>query len=431
MQPRTALVLALLLLPATLRGAGAQPYDLRGPAPKTGTIIQSRTELRNPDGTLTVEGNGSVTRARASGESASTTETEIVETAGKTASRVRYRVAEDWQKRSIDFDGAAPQITLEDSPLVGETLLIERRDGNWVKTLLGHEPSEEQRKRLREPYADGDEIYPAKPVAVGATWQVEGAKLAAIFGFADALSVEGKAHFTLDEVAAEAGDRLALLSYRLELRVKQLDDNQVPADFSLGGSGSIKRSLTAWIDVSNRFSGQQLSTFTVTQDGSTSKVTSAGPVEITETKRLITDSTRAVISRRAQTERKKEWPSPSAKGTAPKLGGSCQGTALPCSKRSPFNCSLSSGCFSSGTCGGFPTQTCAGKPQFSCTSTPGCFWQSWSKTCGGFLSCAGKNSFTCSSTPGCFWQGSCAGNARPCSALSREDCARQPGCELR
>ncbi|HEV7503689.1 MAG TPA: hypothetical protein VGS07_02130 [Thermoanaerobaculia bacterium] len=430
------------MLPAVAASVRAQTYDLRG-APKQGSIIQSRTEFKMPEGVLTVESGGTVKRAKATEESASTKEMEVVQTANRQLMMLRLKIAEGWSKSSFEKDGSAPETTIKDDPLVGETLLIERRDDGWQKTLLGHEPNAPQKRRMRELFSGDTKVYPAKPVALGTSWVMEGTKLAALFGFADALSADGKVTYTLKKVIQEAGVRRAVISYRLELKVRSLNDDQAPVDFSIGGSGTIHRSLTTYLDISDHFSGQQQTVGSGTENGHKASFTEAGAIEVNESERLIAAEDRAEVVRRAPvapetTVAAAPQPRPVENASADSYQpfqsfnqSGCTGIAVDCFQRSGSNCSSGSGCLASGLCTGVPSETCFGKAQFSCGVTPGCFWQSFTRTCSGVLVCAGKGRFACNLTAGCSWLSSCTGTATPCSSLSQKQCEKQPGCSFR
>ncbi|HKV10260.1 MAG TPA: hypothetical protein VJ725_19110 [Thermoanaerobaculia bacterium] len=424
--------LAVLLLAALAGGAEAQTYDLRGPAPAQGTIVQTRSEWKRPQGTFTIEQNGQASRARSSYESVSVIELEALQTEGRELKMARYTVPESWWQSSVEPEGFPAEKHLEDGPMTGETVLLERRDDGWQKTLLGREPNEEQKKRLRALFVDENEIYPKRPVAIGESWTIEGPTLANLTGNSDALSVDGKMTCTLDRVIEEGGDRVALISYRMELRVKWLEDGQTPFEHNQGGSGQIRRSLKHHINLSDRLTGQEQYTAVVHANGRTTNRTEAGAFESVTSQRIVTASNRAAVVRRGQPAPSAApaatSPAPAKSPTAATATASCKGTALPCVQRNEFNCGLGSGCIASGLCTGTPTQTCFGKPQATCATTPGCFWQSWSKSCAGVPTCLGKPSLACKTTLGCRWQSTCAGNAQPCSSLDKLACGMQPGC---
>lgn len=421
-----------ILLAAAAGRLDAQTYDLRGPAPHQGTIIQTRNEWKVPSATFTMEQGKEVVRARSSHESLSITELEVLQTTGSELSLLRYTVAESWWKSTYERDGFPTESMTQDGPLAGETLLVERIEGGWKQTMLGHEPHEKQKARLREPFVEQTEFYPAKPVAVGETWVVEGPRLARLLGHANALSAEGKAAFTLERVGEQAGQPVAFITYRVEMKVEFLDENQVPIEYSMGGSGEIQRSLETHLDLSNRRLGQQHWAASVPAEGGTSRRTDAGAFEMLESQRIVSSGDRARIARRGD-----EPPTPKPAAAVPagsprSEASSCIGAATPCAQRDPLTCTMGSGCFASGSCTGAPYSwdTCASKNQFTCGLSQGCYWQSWSKTCGGFHACAGKASFHCQSTPGCHWNSTCAGFPKACSEIKAAKCQRQPGCYL-
>jgi hypothetical protein len=452
MKHRMEALIPLLFLAAALPSPSpAQTYDLRGPAPKQGTILQERSEWKMSDGALTIEADGTVVRGRIDQENVSTEEVEIVQASGSQVTMLKYRVAEGWT-RTTSSGEVGSSIQVEDGPLVGETALIERRHDGWSKTLLGREPDQRQKEWLAKPFVDESEIYPAVPVAAGESWVVDAVELAALLGLDRALSVDGKATFTLDRVADEDGDRRAVVSYRLEIRGSVLDDDKSPVDFKLGGSGVVRRSLTSYLDVSNRLTGQQYFEGTRVEEGKRARVTVAGPVEMTGSQTAIGDGDRAAVVRQARTERlaskpaaapaRPAPPSPPANAspwysgpTSSATAGppSCKGTALACQDRNAASCDAgwwSSGCSSSGSCSGSTWELCIGKPQFSCSTTPGCFWAAWSNSCAGVATCAGRSQWNCGS--GCTWQATCTGYAKSCESIRKPgNCAAQPGCAWR
>jgi len=437
--------LPLALLAAT--GSGAQTFDLRGPAPAQATLLQSRTDWRMPEGTLTVEAGGETHRLPMARQILSVSEVEILQTdSGKEITMLRYRLAEGWTKTTVHPEGQSAEETTVDDPIVGETILIERRADGWVKTMLGREPDEKQKAWLREPWNEGRERFPTRPVAVGEGWTIEGSKLAALLGFGNALSADGKATFTLERVIEEEGERRAIVAYRLELTGKLLDENNSPAELRLGGSGTLKRSLRSYLDLSDHFTGQSHFAGSLAAEGRTMGITIAGAVTIESSERSITEAARAEVVRRGSTPGipEKTGSGPSAQAPRPTEAESpgtppapsrpaprtCQGVARPCAQRDDLSCALGFGCSGTGACAGTGFGSCFGKPQFTCSSTPGCFWQAWSKSCGGTPTCFGLPLFTCKTTPGCSWRSQCLGNATPCSRLDASQCSWQPGCSL-
>lgn len=300
MKTRSSITATLLLLLGASAGVDAQTYDLRGPAPPPGTIIRTRTETRMANGFFTVVKQGNIVGGSVANEGVSTTELEVVRTDGPRVTTLRLRVAEDWSKLSWQAEPDVGQTT-QNAPFVGRTVLIERRDDGWTKTLSGSEPNDQQKPWLREPYFERAEIYPVEPLGVGQTWVVKGEKLTAISGSLQAAyPADGKATFTLDQVLEDGGDRRAVISYRLELRGQMLDDQGVPMDFSLEGNGTIHRSLGSFLDVWRQFSGQQRMEVTRTEGGQEMRVTSGGLIQVESTQEVVSAALRAGIVFRFQ-----------------------------------------------------------------------------------------------------------------------------------
>ena len=139
---------------------------------------------------------------------------------------VKETVLSDTSEYWHDLNG---QPSHERTPgvLSGHTILIERRGGDWTKSLLGAQPTNEQAAELRSPYEDGEETYPSGMVDVGATWTLDGPQIAYLLAASNILSVQGSASFTFERVAPCGEDPCA------EINIKRLRSDPAYAFFVL------------------------------------------------------------------------------------------------------------------------------------------------------------------------------------------------------
>ena len=270
-------------------------HELRGPRLQVGQILQTTDVVNLPTGTLALEQRGKTQSLAVSSEDRSVTELEVVavEADGRPKT-LKQSFPEQWTRRVVTADGRREE-DVENGPLAGATVLIERTDGGFVQTLLDARPDKRQQRYLKQEFVEPAAIYPDKKIRVGESWTVEGPALARLFGMGDALSVTGKGTFTLDRVAKVEGERRAFISYRLEVTTVSLDLENTEVEASLGGSGTLQRSLDRGLDLENKMFGQARFATRASASRREPTYSLAGAMTLTSTERLVSPTERHAV----------------------------------------------------------------------------------------------------------------------------------------
>lgn len=144
----------------------------------------------------------------------------------------------------------------ENGALTGCTVLIEQKNGNWIKNLIGQSPNPEQDAELRSAYADDNDLYPAVPVSVGDSWTIDGARLAAVWGMdAERFDTDSRATLKLEGFEYVMGERCAVIAVN-PMTVSGTMERQGEAfRISFTGRGLIYRSLAKCVDVQTEMEG--------------------------------------------------------------------------------------------------------------------------------------------------------------------------------
>lgn len=131
--------------------------------------------------------------------------------------------------------------------------------GAWTRSFLRPEdPSDEQRAALAEPFSFGTDHYPRQPVAVGDTWDLEQAQIAALVGPLAEGHVQ-RMTFRFDSTGTSFGSPAAYLSYGLDVTL----DRGAGATMHRHEAGVVVRLLNHRVDVHEQRQG----TFRTVRDG--------------------------------------------------------------------------------------------------------------------------------------------------------------------
>ena len=273
LNPRFAMMLGLILLGCGiwLQFSSSQPsqekqqvakvspapsageaYALRKPAVK-GRVIRATTRMDWPEVHVSLEAAGKYSQGNLtfSNETNSIVEVMAVENGRPTVMRIK--ITADNRSTSLALEGAEPNSNTKKGPLEGASILVELKNGHWVRTLLNGTPTKEQKEELQRQYVDPDEIYPTEKVPPGHTWQLTGNQL--LYFFPDSLSVSGNAWCKFTEVLSRQGQQCAVISSRVELVAQTLVQNQ-PAEFHIGANAMTYRALDKLLDIESNIAGQ-------------------------------------------------------------------------------------------------------------------------------------------------------------------------------
>jgi hypothetical protein len=264
--------------------APVQTYTLRGP-PVKGKMIRTTTRIDMPEQSVSVETGGNYTTGSASASTEKTERIEIMAVEDVRPVVLRQKILSDARNTTATFAGQTSNNT-EKGPLEGATMLVEFKNGQWVRSLMGDTPNQAQKAELQQQFVDSDEIYPTEKVSPGYKWQLKDHQLAHFFS--GVLSATGDAWCTFTGVEMRQGRKCAVISTWLQISYKALVDNH-PAEINVGASGTTYRALDKLIDVESIANGNMTMKMSSIINGLKTTVEMAGPLHMAEYATDVTD----------------------------------------------------------------------------------------------------------------------------------------------
>jgi hypothetical protein len=223
----------LILVAAAAAGSRAagddETYDLRGPAPKKGTVLTTKTVVKMKDAAITMKVMGETRKIKASMVETTEEEVKILAVTGRDVTRYQTRVVKQETQLSADVEGMAIDEKVTDD-LEGETIISERGSGGkWKHTLVDTKPTEKQKKELnkRSGLENDDDLYPEGKFKVGHTWTVEASALKKVFGN-DMSDVKGSLKQKFVRVEKVDGEECAVIESSGKVTGKMKDDDGEP-----------------------------------------------------------------------------------------------------------------------------------------------------------------------------------------------------------
>lgn len=263
-------------------------YQLRANSIPSGRIIENRSQFNMSGATLTLQNDEEFVTGKIGIESSDLNRLEILSSSGGRPTILEKTILSDVTKTTTHIAGNTETNT-ENGVLQGQSIQIKQQNGRWVKRLLGAEPTEAQQIELKEPYENDYENYPAGLVKVGTTWTLDGPLLAYIAGLENLLSVDGSASMTFKKVTDCGEDKCAVISLnRMEVHGETLVNGNV-AQFKIGGYGTVKRSLSKFIDNSFLFEGTMKIEFETLSNGKRIRAIIVGPVKMNGSAKIISE----------------------------------------------------------------------------------------------------------------------------------------------
>jgi hypothetical protein len=253
--------------------SAVQKYALRSVAVK-GRVLRSVMKMDIPDASLSVEAAGKYITGGGTASLETTERMEVIAVEGGRASVLRQRILGDTRSSTMTFEGKSTTST-EKGPLEGTTLLLELKNGRWVRSLLGNAPNQAQKAELQQQFVDPDEIYPTDKVSPGYKWQLKDQQL--VHFFQNALSATGEAWCTFNGVEMRQDRKCAVISSWIQISYKTLVNNN-PAEFTVGATGMSYRDLDKLIDIESSMDGQMTMKISAIMNGSKTTVELAGPL---------------------------------------------------------------------------------------------------------------------------------------------------------
>jgi hypothetical protein len=257
--------------------APAQTYALRVPAVK-GKVIRTTRRIDMPEMSLSVEAGGKYMTGNGSVSNEKTERLEIMAVEDGRPSVLREKILSDSQSTIMTLEGKTSN-NAEKGPLEGATVLVEFKNGRWVRSLMGGTPNKAQNAELQQQFVDPAEIYPTDKVSPGYKWQLKDQQL--VHFLSGALSATGDAWCTFTGVELHQDQKCAVISSWLQISFKALV-NSNPTEINLGASCTAYRALDKLVDIESSVDGQMTMKSSLIINGSKSTVEIAGPFHTVE-----------------------------------------------------------------------------------------------------------------------------------------------------
>jgi hypothetical protein len=244
------------------------------------SLVGGRLQIRGPQGQ--VEAPLEVGMDAAS-------EWTIGQVSGRRLDRLELLVTKVRLVTKMTIDGeAVEEVTA--SPIEGLAAEFSRNvlGGPWTKRLAprSRDALSRDQELLRaveediaatEPWDPMDEMYPADKVKVGQEWIKSGADLRPLLGM-NVLSVEGEARFKVADFIEFKGLTCARITVHLSTKGAMLDPILGKMEFSMGGTGTIIRSVKHGLDLLIAINGSMEQSTTIPVDGGMAHVQITGPI---------------------------------------------------------------------------------------------------------------------------------------------------------
>jgi hypothetical protein len=260
--------------PSTTIAPEQETYALRGPSRK-GTVTRTTYKYEVPDVALTIEENGGYTTGSAKLLNESTWRTEVIAVEDGHPLVLRKKIESDSRSMTLTIEGAT-NTNAKKGPLEGATLLLELKNGRWVKTLVGGEPTEAQKEELEQPFVGSEELYPIEKIAPGHTWQVKDQQLASLYP--NALQISGNAWCKFERVELHQNEKCVVISRRLQVAYKKLVGRRL-TEYNEGTNSMTYRALNTFYDVETTSEGNLTIKYTHVLGGKKQTVEIAGPFQ--------------------------------------------------------------------------------------------------------------------------------------------------------
>jgi len=234
-------------------------HDLRGPALKKGLVLTIKTTTSLKDSEVELTGpDGSVTKTKTSNSQTTEYKCEVLAVEGRAVTKQRVTFIK--MKSSISVDGKEMDVPI---PAEETPYLCEKVKGEWkvkpekgeagetVKTMAGAVP----------PWTTEDELYPARRVKVGESWEVGAKALQAAFGESARMTdVTGKMKGKLRAVEKYQGELCAIVEFDARIKGKVKTAGQTAALASTSKL-TVYRSLASGITLKSISNGDMASSF--------------------------------------------------------------------------------------------------------------------------------------------------------------------------
>jgi hypothetical protein len=245
-----------VLVAAGAAGRPADEYDIRGPAPKKGQVVVSKSTFKINNAAVKVSVGGNTLDMKQSVTATTHEETKALEVEGRQVTRAQTRVVKEQLETRTNLGGMDKTET-KSLDLEGEVILSKRvGDAKWQNSLADTKPSEKQKKLLDKRLGpeSQDDIYPEGKFAAGHTWTVDATALKRAFG-GSITDLKGKMNMKFAKVEEVNGEQCAVIesSGKITGTAKE-EEGDLAVELEL--KGTTWRSLKTGVDVKDKASGK-------------------------------------------------------------------------------------------------------------------------------------------------------------------------------
>ncbi len=254
------LVAVLATAGALSRPAVAQDdktFDLRGPGPQKGQVLQSKMNMKIKDAATTVKVMGQSIDLKMTMDMVGEEEQKILAVDGRNVTKVQTKVTKERADITADLGGGMTMT--QPTELEGEVIISERiGEGKWKHALVDNKPTEKQKKELdnRNGIENDDDMFPAEKVKVGHTWTVDAKAMTRLFGnsFTD---IKGDLKQKFLKLEMIDGEECAVVESTGTIKGKMKDEDGSPAlDVQMDLKATAWRSLKTGVEVKGKFTGE-------------------------------------------------------------------------------------------------------------------------------------------------------------------------------
>ncbi len=224
-------------------------YDLRGPNPKKGQIFIVTATSKTKDAKRTITVPDGVPNVEVFDENSSKKkEVEVLAVDGLEITKMRTKVIQDQREVSRPGKGRRQRRTATLGDLEGQYIYSVRTKMGWKNSLEDADPTEKQKKTLKEyvPFKEEDLFYPKEKVAVDHQWKIDQALFDRVFGpQIEDLTGSGTGKFL--RVEKEDGEDVAVIELQFDVSGTSKDEVLI-LDIKMKGKAIVRRSLKFGFD---------------------------------------------------------------------------------------------------------------------------------------------------------------------------------------
>ena len=261
--------------------------DLRGPAPKKGTVTISKTTFKIKNADVQLKVAGMKLEAKQTLTATEEDEIKVLAVDGRQATKVQTKVTKEQVETITSLGGGQEMPDKKAGDLEGEVIISERsKEGKWKHSLVDNKPNDKQKKELdkRVGPENEDELYPEAKVKLGHTWTVDASALQRVFG-GSITELKGKLKMKLVKFEDVDGESCAVIEAVGKISGIAKEDEGT-LDVELDMVGTTWRSVKTGLDVKDKAKGTIKMSGKIEMDGVKVDIALEGPFTIESTSKF-------------------------------------------------------------------------------------------------------------------------------------------------